>query len=528
MKFKTILLCLFIAVITKVTKSQTLTLVKDINTSALNNAFPQHLTLLNDKIYFVANDGISHKLYVSDGTDAGTLFIGPTAGNGIVYYLNAYNNKLIFTYDDGVNGLELWTSDGTAAGTTLLKDIWEGSLSALPRFYTESNGLLFFQASTPTRAEGLWVTDGTTEGTHMVMNIYANALIDKFVSYNDNIYFQGNTGGGYGMWKSDGTEAGTVLVQPGYFGTGTGRYAVCNNKFYFSGVDQENGPEIWESDGTDLGTHIIADINPDAFGSETIEFFCFQNMVFFSANNGTNGQELYVTDGTEAGTQIVSDINPAAAESNPEHMLLLNNEVYFFAFNGTTTGLYKTDGTNAGTSLISTITGFTDISYAHVFNNKIYFYANAGNPYSLQLFESNGTAAGTFAFSPTVTAIEYADLNFIGYNDELYLPANYASNGVELCKLANTPDFVFEKIENPLDLFSLYPNPATDFLEIKNNTTSPINQIEILDMTGNILMSNKTLNTSNIVFDISKLPSGQYQMMIRNNESLYALKWVKI
>jgi ELWxxDGT repeat protein len=527
MKLKTVLLFLIISVISAQIKSQTLSLVKDINTSSFNNAFPHYLTLFNDKIYFVANDGVSNKLYVSDGTTAGTQFIGPMAGNGIVYYLMVYNNQLIFTYDDGVNGLELWTSDGTAAGTNLLKDIWEGSLSALPRFYTECNGLLFFQASTPTRAEGLWVTDGTADGTHMVMNIYANSLIDKFVSYNNNIYFQGNAGGGYGMWKSDGTEAGTVLIQPGNFGNGTGRYAICNNKFYFSGSDQDNGPEIWESDGTDLGTHILADIYPDAFGSETSEFFCFQNMVFFSANNGTDGQELYVTDGTEAGTHIVSDINPAAAESYPEHMMVLNNEVYFFAFNGTTVGLYKTDGTNAGTELISAITGFSDVSYAYAFDNKIYFYANAGNPYSLQLFKSDGTASGTFAITPAVTSIEYPDLNFIGYNDELYLPANYAINGVELCKLANSPDFVSENNKSSLEVFSLYPNPANDFLEIKNNSTSPIVQIDLLDMMGNTVMSTQMSASLNKRLDLTNIAAGNYQVVIKNNESVYSLKLVK-
>jgi hypothetical protein len=37
-------------------------------------------------------------------------------------YLVAVNGVLYFTADDGINGNELWKSDGTVGGTTLVKE----------------------------------------------------------------------------------------------------------------------------------------------------------------------------------------------------------------------------------------------------------------------------------------------------------------------------------------------------------------------------------------------------------------------
>ena len=65
------------------------------------------------------------------------------------------NGTLFFTANDATTGRELWKSDGTAAGTVLVKDINPGSDSSGPSYLTNVNGTLFFTADDGTGVEAL-------------------------------------------------------------------------------------------------------------------------------------------------------------------------------------------------------------------------------------------------------------------------------------------------------------------------------------------------------------------------------------
>lgn len=86
------------------------------------------------------------------------------------------NGTLFFTPLDGVHGRELWRSNGTAAGTVLVKDInpgMNGSTQSIDpqQWFTNVNGTLFFAANDGVHGTELWKSNGTTAGTVMVKDI---------------------------------------------------------------------------------------------------------------------------------------------------------------------------------------------------------------------------------------------------------------------------------------------------------------------------------------------------------------------
>src|SRR4051812_13608992 len=85
------------------------------------------------------------------------------------------NQVVYFSAEDASNGRELWRSDGTAAGTTIVKDISPGVAGSNPSNLINVGGTLFFSANNATSGIELWKSNGTATGTVLVRDIFPGA-----------------------------------------------------------------------------------------------------------------------------------------------------------------------------------------------------------------------------------------------------------------------------------------------------------------------------------------------------------------
>jgi ELWxxDGT repeat protein len=157
-------------------------LVKDINISPSGSfnysSSPVLLTQVGNKLFFGANDGVNgRELWIADGTESGTQLVKDINPGNSGSYLRSFtelNNKLYFAADNG-DGFGLWVSDGTTAGTQLVKDISPGfgARFYIPDSFTVLNDKIYFFAGNDDEVNGieLWVSDGTTAGTQLVQDI---------------------------------------------------------------------------------------------------------------------------------------------------------------------------------------------------------------------------------------------------------------------------------------------------------------------------------------------------------------------
>ena len=214
-----------------------------------------NLTNVNGTLFFTANDG---QLWKSDGTASGTTLVTEIVSQGPYAvspsFLTNVNGTLFFRANDGVTGYELWKSDGTASGTLRVKDIRPGSSNASPRDLTNVDGTLFFTADDGVNGRELWQSDGTSSGTVLVKDIQAGS-------------------------------SSAIGYQPSLMNV--------NGTLFFSANDGVHGEELWQSDGTEAGTVLVEDLTGDAGGSKPGSITLVGDRLFVAATNAVFGRELW-------------------------------------------------------------------------------------------------------------------------------------------------------------------------------------------------------------------------------------------
>ncbi len=540
------------------TYSQSPYLVKDIN-PGFPGTFIYQLTGVNNTLFFTAiNKNYGLELWKSDGTDSGTVMvkdINAGTNSSVPTRLTNANGTLFFIADDGINGYELWKSDGTEAGTSMVKNIISGSsstvndISNIPEIVSINN-LVYFVVSYIGEGKAkkeLWKSDGTEAGTVMIRGDMTS--IRQLININGTLFFRANDESNRAdhlLWKSDGTVDGIVLVKnlgvSNSMEISSGNsMANVNGTLFFPESDGLNvhGTELWKSDGTEAGTVMVKDIFPgnDVVGSANRsspdQLTNVNGTLFFSASSGNSAsignydRELWKSDGTEVGTIRVKDIRAGIYGSGPFGLSNCNGTLYFSANDGSNGNeLWKSDGTEAGTVMVKDLmpgtSGAGPLGFTY-FHGFVYF--NGADPViGWELFRTDGTAAGTVGYNIRFSTQGSAPENLTVVNNILFFTADTGGgSGRELWALG-TPALSVEESDLSKLNISIYPNPSKDIIHIKNESNFPIDRIIITDLTGKKVMEQN--DTSNDIY-VSQLKQGLYIFQIQSNEKTIVTKFIK-
>jgi len=251
-------------------------------------------------------------------------------------------SRFVFAADDGLHGRELWSVPASGGPPSLL-DI---KLSAdLPRYsssdpdsFIRLRSTVLFAADDGVNGRELWVSDGTAPGTRLVRDLRPGAngsSPHNLVRLNGKVYLIADDGGGEALWSSDGTAAGTVpvasLAAAGSAARGW-ELTVVGTRLFFVVDGGLLGAELWTSDGTAAGTGLVRDIRPGSAGSYPQSLTAIDGLLVFAADDGATGLEPWVSDGTPGGTRQLGDLAPGLDASSPGPFVIAGSRVVFDAW----------------------------------------------------------------------------------------------------------------------------------------------------------------------------------------------------
>lgn len=401
------------------------------------------------------------------------IYLGQ-GSNPSFFYSN--DDYVLFTAETSTYGKELYVSDGTEAGTILLKDVSPGTGNTAFTHFTEHGDRTFFLAYTSLGYASLWYTDGTPEGTKEFYRSAYNREID-LGTFNDYLFYQAQTGDDtYTVRRVSEDLSDDVLVASHSHGHqySKSNFATTENYIFYGFNDQiyrvdktfgspekyferstsgagdvpylyaHNNTIMWPMRTTGLKTTIYAGKETIGSHKEVDELYGYVSVRDYVGVGNflyyTTGQlyRLNVNNLTQEEVRSTSDQYVAQAVSD---IGLYKGQVYF---SGVTSGdweLWRTGNSNSATVRIANIASDTSSHPQdfYVVDDELYFSAytrDAGR----ELWKTDGSNANTKLLTDLVPGPRSSEMGLHGtaFKNELFVSAATDSFGMELWKTDGT------------------------------------------------------------------------------------------
>lgn len=321
-------------------QGQTLILVKDIcpgNCSSHRDEnqyknYPIMAEINGQYVFYAANRPTfqyNYELYVTDGTDAGTYLLkdigpGPRSSLNLTNVFKVFmpfDDEVFFVADDSISGKEMWRTDGTTIGTNLLVDFNVGTGEGASPNYDHGivNNTLIYRCDGGLGSRLCFLNTGSSFPDSTALGVGASS---ELIFAEDKVFFANdNSSSSATLWISDGTVAGTVST------------GVTSNirdlLFYYDGyvyyTTLDSVYNVYRSNGTVAGTNLVlAGKRPPYLGS-TIQgsnqryHISWNNKILMHVMHTLQNYELYISDGTEQGTYLLKEINTDSMFASPQN-----------------------------------------------------------------------------------------------------------------------------------------------------------------------------------------------------------------
>lgn len=358
------------------------------------------------------------ELWKTDGTAEGTVVLGawPRFWVGTVRTgdgecgARTVNGRLLFSlfnYVDWTSHSELWSTDGTQAGTTFIRSLGSSSnYDDLVRGFAVYKGRFYFGLEVEGYGSGMWSSDGTAAGTSLLSN---SVWPDFFRVFGDRLYFSSDRGYGHSFTfgVTDGTVEGTRTFFEYEFPYNLeplSSMVDVGGSLVFAATREDVGQEIWAITASGVGPAPLTDL-PAAdvvspFGWEHGSAVSGRALFWVSGPNsssgGTSRTGLFASDGSIAGTSEVHSFPPSPDDN---HRLIsigfISGAGLFQLEDGDRCGLWRSDGTPGGTFEFTTRTDYCPETLYGAVSTSSRVYFSWGTPWA-----SDGTAAGTAELVP--------------------------------------------------------------------------------------------------------------------------------